>query len=147
MRGIVFGVGVSLLAAACDGDLNSAGAPGPTTSQNVSIVATVGTRTAAGDSVTIHIANGGSDTAYVPRCGSAPLLLTQQFVNGVWTGGVQNFMCVAPTAPGPIQLVPGSSVDIVRVLQPGRYRMTVSVGSSNDLSNATIVVSNAVDAP
>jgi hypothetical protein len=146
MRRIVLGVGVSLLAAACDGDLNS-GAPLPATSQNISIVATVGARTADGDSVTIHIVNGGSDTAYVPRCGGAPLLLTQQFVNGVWAGGVQNFMCVAPTAPGPIQLLPGSSVDIIRVLQAGRYRMTVSVGSSADLSNATIAVSNAVDAP
>ena len=55
----VFGIGVALLATACDGDLNSVPAP---PSQNVSIVATVGTRTAVGDSVTLHIANSGPDS-------------------------------------------------------------------------------------
>jgi hypothetical protein len=157
MRGLVFCVGFSLLAVACDGDLvaatanmpdNSvAGMTAPASSHNVSITASLGGRSSIGDSVTIRIHNDGPQTAYLPRCGSGPLLLVQTFMNGVWTGGVQNFMCLAPSAPGPVQLLPGASIDEVRVFQAGRYRITASVATTSDLSNSVTTVSNAIDAP
>ena len=157
MRSLVFCVGVGLLAVACDGERttavahvpesSAAGLQVPASSHNVSITASVGGRSAIGDSVTIHIHNDGPDAAYIPRCGSGPLLLVQTFMNGIWTGGVQNFMCVAPSAPGPVQLLPGASVDVVRVFQAGRYRITASVATASDLSNSVTAISNAFDAP
>jgi hypothetical protein len=114
---------------------------------NVSITASLGGHSALGDSVTIHIHNDGPDAAYIPRCGSGPLLLVQTFMNGQWTGGVQNFMCLAPSAPGPVQLAAGASVDEVRVFQAGRYRITASVATKIDLSNSVTTTSNAIDVP
>ena len=157
-RSLVLCVGFGLLAAACDGsvataaapqtpDNNVAGMPGPANGHNVSITASLGGRGPVGDSVTVHIHNDGPDTAYLPRCGSGPLLLVQQFMNGGWTGGVQNFMCLAPSAPGPVQLAPGASIDEIRVFQAGRYRITASVATTSDLSNSVIAISNAFDAP
>jgi hypothetical protein len=107
----------------------------------------VGGRDALGDSVALHFVNTGSAPAYLPRCGSEPLMLTQQFVNGVWTGGVQNFMCVAPAAPGPVQLDPGASLVLIRILKPGRYRMTATTTNLADLSNPVPLVSNTFDTP
>ena len=75
------------------------------------------------------------------------LLLTQQFVGGQWTGGVQNFMCIVPPEPGPIMVPPGGSVDVVRIFQPGRYRVSVSVSSNFSLSDPTTALSAAFDAP
>jgi hypothetical protein len=158
MRSLLFCVGVGFAAAACSGSVNStaalqtpdssdAGLQAPTRSHNVSITASVVGRVSLGDSVAIRIHNDGRDTAYLPRCGSGPLILVQQFMNGVWTGGVQNFMCVAPSAPGPVQLAPGANIDIARVFQAGRYRITASVATASDLSNASTAVSNAFDAP
>ena len=158
MRSVAFCVAVGAFALACDtGSVvasdahvpNNAvlGMQGPASSHNVSISATLGGRSPLGDSVTIHIHNDGPDTAYLPRCGAGPLILAQQFMNGVWNGGVQNFMCVAPTATGPVQLFPGGSIDQVRVFQAGRFRITVSVATTSDLSNSVPAVSNAFDAP
>jgi len=136
----------------CSRDLPSSGSPRLdasllTTSHDVSITATVGRRGALGDTVTFRIANGGSAVAYMPRCGSLPLLLVQQFKDGVWTGGVQNFMCLAPAAPGPVSLGPGESIDVLRIFESGQYRMTMPVASDVALTNATQAVSNAFDAP
>ncbi len=112
------------------------------------MVATVRSRTSIGDSVTIQITNVGTRLEFFSRCGSAPLLLVQQFVDNVWTGGVQNFMCVAPTAPGPVPLAPGESITLVRVLSvQGRFRFVTPVGEAEDLSDATQTASNGVDIP
>ena len=114
----------------------------------VAITATVTNRGSFGDSVVIHIANAGPGPAYLPRCGSGPLLLAQQFTNGTWTGGVQNFMCLTPSAPGPIALTAGASLDIVRVMDvSGRYRFIVSVAEDTALSTAVTATSNAFDIP
>lgn len=145
MRSIVVLVGVAVLALGCSSDLTS-GTPGPVVSHDVSITAQLGGQDASGDSVTIHIANGGTATAYLPRCGTQPLLLTQQFVNGAWTGGVQNFMCVTSDA-GPVTVPPGGAVDVVRILQTGRYRMLVGVASKSDLSDRETALSEAFDTP
>jgi hypothetical protein len=149
-------VGVGLLAVACDGSLTAAAAHAPDTnsagleavsSHNVSITASLGGHGPLGDSVFVHIHNDGPGTAYLPRCGSEPLILVQTFMNGTWSGGVQNFMCLAPSAPGPVTLSPGTSIDVIRVFQPGRYRITASVATASDLSDSANTVSNAFDAP
>src|SRR5215831_19046492 len=157
MRSLVFCVGFGFFAAACSASAATAadlqapdsalGAQAPARGHNVSITVSVHGRGPLGDSVTVHIHNDGPDIGYLPRCGSGPLILVQHFVNGVWTGGVQNFMCLAPSAPGPVQIVPGASVDEIRVFEPGRYRITASVATRSDLSNSVTAVSNAFDAP
>lgn len=145
MRSPVVLVGVGVLALGCGSDLTS-GTPGPVISHDVSITARLGGHSATGDSVTIHIANSGTATAYLPRCGTQPLLLTQQFANGVWTGGVQNFLCIASEA-GPVTIPAGSAVDVIRILQQGRYRMMVGVASKSDLSDRETARSEAFDTP
>jgi hypothetical protein len=158
MRSIVFCVGFGLVVAACDTTVvagTSAHVPenavtglqAPASGHNVSITASLGGRGPLGDTVAIHIHNDGAETAFIPRCGTGPLILVQQFMNGAWFGGVQNFMCVAPSASGPVQLLGGASIDLVRVFQAGRYRITASVATTTDLSNSMTAVSNQFDAP
>ena len=142
MRRMMFSLGIALLTAACNGNLTGTSThvlDNPATdtqasvsAHNVSITASLGGHGPLGDSVTIHIHNDGPDTAYIPRCGSGPLLLVQTFMNGQWTGGVQNFMCLAPSAPGPVQLAPGASLDEVRV-----YRRALSAGEVKVLAAGT----------
>jgi hypothetical protein len=134
-----------LLTAACSGSVTTAGGPNGS-AHGIEMVAGVQGHTSAGDSVTIRITNVGSRTEFLSRCGAEPLLLMQQFVNSVWTGGVQNFMCVAPAAPGPVRLAPGETITVVRILSiAGRYRFTTPVGEMEDLSDATQTSSNAFD--
>jgi len=134
-----------VLTTACSGNTATAGGPDGST-DGITIVASVVSHTSAGDSVTIRISNVGSRTEFFSRCGAEPLVLMQQFVNGVWTGGVQNFMCVAPAAPGPVRLAPGASLTVSRVLSvAGRYRFITSVGAMEDLSDAAQAASNAFD--
>ena len=136
---------ILLLTAACSRDI---GAPGDFTARGIEMVATVQSHTSAGDSVTIRISNAGAQTEFFSRCGDGPLLLLQTFIDGQWTGGVQNFMCIAPSAPGPVRLAPGESVTIVRVFDvAGRYRFTTPAGEREDLSDATLAASNAFDIP
>ncbi len=146
MRSMLLAAGLALSAAACSGDLTS-GIPGDVVSHDVAITARLGGRGPDGDTVTIHIANGGTGNAYLPQCGTQPLLLTQQFVNGQWIGGVQNFMCVMSMEPGPVIVPPGGSVEVVRIFQPGRYRVSVAVASNFNLSDATSALSDAFDTP
>jgi len=132
--------------AACSATI-TAGAPDGST-HGISMVASVRSRTSIGDSVAIQITNVGARIEFFSRCGSVPLLLVQQLVDNVWTGGVQNFLCVAPTAPGPVRLAPGESINLVRVLSlPGRFRFITPVGEMEDLSDATQTASNAFDIP
>jgi hypothetical protein len=134
-----------LLTAACSGSVATAGGPNGS-AHGLDMVATVQAHTTVGDSVTIRITNVGSRTEFLSRCGPEPLLLMQQFVNNVWTGGVQNFMCLAPAAPGPVRLAPGETITVVRVLSvAGRYRFTTPAGEMEDLSDATQTASNAFD--
>lgn len=158
MRSIAFCVSLGLVVAACDTTVVSSttthvpenvvtGLQAPASGHNVSITASLGGRGPLGDTVTIHIHNDGPGTAFIPRCGTGPLVLVQQFTNGAWFGGVQNFMCLVPTAPGPVQLLGGASIDLVRVFQAGRYRITASVATTTDLSDSMTAVSNQFDAP
>jgi hypothetical protein len=146
MRSVLLVAGLALSAAACGSDLTS-GMPGPVTGHDVAITTRLGGRGSFGDTVTIHIANGGMGAAYFPQCGNQPLLLTQQFVNGQWTGGVQNFMCLSSVVPGPVILPPGGSVDIVRTFPTGRYRVSASVATDFDLLNRMTALSAAFDTP
>jgi hypothetical protein len=135
-----------ILVASCSANVTAGGPDGST--HSISMVASVRSRTSIGDSVTIQITNVGTRLEFFSRCGAAPLLLVQQLVDNVWTGGVQNFACVAPTAPGPVRLAPGESISMVRVLsQSGRFRYVTPVGELEDLSDATQTASNAFDVP
>jgi hypothetical protein len=141
-NGLVFGL--LFAAAGCSAATDTVGS----ISHQVEVVATVTRRSANGDSVTIQIRNTGTQAAFVSRCGAGPLLLMQQFVNGEWIGGVQNFACPVPAAPGPIRLEAGESISQTRVFDiAGRYRFRTPVGSSEDLSDATQAVSNPFDVP
>lgn len=114
----------------------------------VRFTATVGGTGADGDSVFVDVANASGTPIFLPRCGAQPLILTQEFSNGVWLGGVQNFACVAPTAPGPISLAPGEHVTTLRIFAaPGRFRFIVSVATAKDPSDGAPMTSNAVDVP
>ena len=44
--------------------------------------AKLGGQSAAGDSVFLDVTNNGTATEYFARCGTEPLVLVQQFVNG-----------------------------------------------------------------
>ena len=114
-NGLVFGL--LFAAAGCSSATEAVG------SHDVEVVATVTRRTANEDSVTIQIRNVGTQPAFVSRCGAGPLLLMQRSVNGEWVGGVQNFACPVPAAPGPIRLEAGESISQTRVFDiAGRYR-------------------------
>jgi hypothetical protein len=145
MRSAVLSAGFALAALGC-ADLTS-GTTNGVGSHDVTITASVRGHNQIGDSVTFHIANAGTDAAYISRCGSEPLLLAQQFVDGAWTGGVENFMCMAPSEPGPVVVPAGGSIDIIRFFQQGQYRMIVAVAGKLDLSDATQALSNVFDAP
>ena len=141
--GVVAGCAITsaLACSAAGTEADVAGVP----ADSVHLTATVVQRSAAGDSVVIRFSNDGSTTAFLSRCGSQPLLLLQQFVNGEWTGGVQNFECPVPAENGPIRLAPGATIESARVLGPGRYRFITVVGRSEDLDDAVRAFSNAVD--
>ena len=65
-----------------------------------------------------------------------------------YLGGVQNFACPAPSAPGPVTLRPAESITVERAFSDaGRYRVRVPVGTTQDLSDATPAVSNAFNVP
>jgi hypothetical protein len=136
-----------LASAACSATLTT-GEPDGVPANGVELVATVQSRASSGDSVTIRFTNTGTRTAFMSRCGDGPLILVQTFVGGQWTGGVQNFACVTPGAPGPVRLEPGESLVAARILsEPGRYRFRTPVGNLEDLSDVTQAASNAVDIP
>lgn len=122
----------------------------PTTSgpfPNV-VVNAVGVRVAGRDSVTITITNGGDRDVFLSRCGQGPRLLTQQHIGELWVGGLQNFMCPVPAAPGPVRLAPGERIELARVFDvTGRYRVLVTVGTNDGLADAASVFSNGFDVP
>ena len=129
-----------ILATACSS------ATDPTT-RNV-VVNAVGVRVADRDSVTITITNGSDGDVFLLRCGQGPRLLTQQHIGELWVGGVQNFMCPVPAAPGPVRLAPGKQIVLTRVFDvTGRYRVLVTVGTSDDLADAASAYSNGFDVP
>ena len=113
------------------------------TSHGVQIVAAVATHGAALDTVTARVTNTGARAVFVPRCGSGPLLLTQQLVNGTWTDG-DNPACPPSSAFSPIQLDPGFTLVAIRVLaQSGRFRFTTTVGETEDFRNSARTTSNS----
>jgi hypothetical protein len=110
------------------------------------LTAKVGGRGASGDTVFVDVANLGTTSAFIERCGDDPLVLTQQFSNGVWTGGIENISCVASTEPGPVKVAPGAHLLVVRVFaSPGQFRFLARVAKLPDLSDAAPVTSNSVD--
>ncbi len=149
MRSIALPLVLSLVLAssACSATLMTGDADG-IPANGVELVATVQSRASSGDSVTIRFTNTGTRTAFMSRCGAGPLILVQTFVGGEWTGGVQNFACVTPAAPGPVRLEPGESLVVATILsEPGRHRFRTPVGNLEDLSDVTQAASNAVDIP
>lgn len=113
------------------------------TTHGVQIVAAVATHHGAVDSVVARVTNSSARAAFVPRCGSEPLLLTQQLVNGTWMDG-DNPACPAHSALGPIQLDPGFTLVTVKVLaQSGRFRFVTTVGETEDFSNSARTTSNS----
>jgi len=133
-----------ILATACSSAVDSTT---PSPSPNV-VVNAIGVRVAGRDSVTITITNGGDSEVFLLRCGQGPRLLTQQHIGELWVGGVQNFMCPVPAAPGQVRLAPGEQIVLTRVYDiTGRYRVLVTVGTSDDLGDAASVYSNGFDVP
>jgi hypothetical protein len=112
-------------------------------SSGVQIIAAVTSHSAALDTVTTHVTNTSARAVFIPRCGSAPLLSTQQFVNGAWSDA-DSPTCPASSALSPIQLDPGLTLVAVSVLtQAGRFRFATTVGESEDFSNSARATSNS----
>ena len=112
------------------------------------LTAKVSGHSADGDSVVVDVANLGTTALFLDRCGDDPMLLIQQFVNGVWTGGIESISCVTSTEPGPVKLAAGAHLSVVRVLStPGRFRFLARVATLPDLSDIAPVTSNAFDIP
>jgi len=112
-------------------------------SSGVQIIAAVSSHSAALDTVTTRVTNTSAHAVFIPRCGSAPLLSTQQFVNGAWSDA-DNPTCPATSALSPIQLDPGLTLVAVSVLtQAGRFRFVTTVGESEDFSNSARATSNS----
>jgi len=132
-----------ILATACSSALEP-GTPSPFPDV---VVNAVGVRVAGHDTVTITITNGRDGDVFLSRCGPGPRLLTQQQIGELWVGGVQNFLCVTG-APGPVRLAPGEQIVLTRVFSvTGRYRVLVTVGTKDDLTDAATVYSNGFDVP
>jgi hypothetical protein len=135
-------------AGACTGDISTLLGTDPVPAHSVSMTATNVATVANGDSIVIQFTNTGAATAFVSRCGSGPLLLEQQVIDGGWAGGVQNFMCTTPSAPGPIELAPGATLTVTRTFSAaGRYRMIAAIGATQTMDDASTAFSNPFDVP
>jgi len=112
-------------------------------SGSVQIVATVTAHASTLDSVTARVTNTAAHTVFIPRCGSGPLLLAQQFVSGTWIDA-PNAACPAESALSPIQLDPGLTLVTVKVFtNAGRFRLVTTVAESEDFSSAARSASNS----
>jgi hypothetical protein len=120
--------------------------PGPTAQViSVTATATVGGQSAAGDTVFLDLTNTGATTAFFPRCGNEPLVLTQEFVNGVWVGGVQNFACVTSTSSA-FALAPGAHIRVLRLFSAsGQFRFMTNCATVPDLKDTSPCFSNPFD--
>ena len=109
----------------------------------VQIVAAVATRGSLLDTVTARVTNTGERTVFIPRCGTDPLLETQQLVNGSWIDSA-NPACPPGDGLNPIALDPGLTLVAVRVVaEAGRFRFITTVGKSEDFGESTRAVSNS----
>ena len=132
-----------ILATACSSALDPA-TPSPFPDV---VVNAAGVGVAGHDTVTITITNGRDGDVFLLPCGPQPRLLTQQFIGELWVGGVQNFLCTT-AKPGPIRLGPGERIVLARVFAAtGRYRVLVTVGTKDDLTDVATVYSNGFDVP
>jgi len=112
-------------------------------SSGVQIVAAVTAHGSTLDSVTARVTNTADRAVFIPRCGSGPLLLAQQFVSGNWIDA-PNAACPAESALDPIQLEPGLTLVTVKVFtSPGRFRLVTTVAESEDFSSGARSASNA----
>ena len=117
------------------------------TTHGVQIIAAVSSHHTVLDTVTARVTNTGARAVFIPRCGSGPLLLTQQFVNGGWTDAAIA-ACPAGDGLNPIELDPGLTLVTVKVFtEPGRFRLVTTVGESEDFSNSERSTSNSFALP
>lgn len=111
----------------------------------IELSAVAGGTSAFGDSVRITIRNSADAPRYMQRCGTEPLLLLAEFVDGAWTDPVQNFACVAPVLPLAIELAARDSLTVVRFISiPGSLRFVGYASASADLANEQRTRSNSV---
>jgi hypothetical protein len=117
------------------------------TTHGVQIIAAATSHHAAVDTVTARLTNTGDRAVFIPRCGTGPLLLSQQFVNGKWIDGT-NAACSAADALNPITLDPGLTLVTVQLFtEPGRFRFVTTVGETEDFSNSARSTSNSFALP
>jgi len=113
------------------------------------IAVTLARRSPQGDSLVMTVTNNSTHPVFFTRCGPGPTTFVEQFVNGAWTGAVQNFMCLqAPGETGPVQLAAGQSLSVSRVLsETGHYRFAVVGGDESDLADGHVLTSDEFDVP
>ena len=117
------------------------------TTHGVQIIAAVASHGTTLDTVTARVTNTGDRAVFVPRCGTGPLLLTQQFVNGKWID-VANAACPAGDALSPITLDPGLTLVAVKVFtESGRFRLVTTVAETEDFSSSARSTSNSFSLP
>jgi hypothetical protein len=138
---------VSLALSGCSVIITTGVFSGVSSARSVEIIARVSAHGESVDTVTARITNVSGRAVFVPRCGSVPLLLPQQFVNGAWVAG--NYpACSALDALAPIELDPGFTLVAVHVFgSSGRYRLVMTVGETEDFSTSSQSTSNSFAVP
>jgi hypothetical protein len=115
------------------------------TTHGVQIIAAVASRATTVDTVTARLTNTGDRAVFVPRCGSQPLLLAEELVNGAWTRASEA-ACPPADAAARIELDPGSTVIAVHVFAAsGRFRLVATVAKNEDFSDGSSVASNSFE--
>jgi hypothetical protein len=96
---------ISLALSGCSVIITTEIFSGVSTTHSVIIVADVTAHGSTLDTVTARLTNTSSHSVFIPRCGLAPLLLTQKFVNGAWSDD-ENAACDAADSLTPITVDP-----------------------------------------
>ena len=72
------------------------------------------------------VENRGSETAYLPRCGGAPLFEVERWENGRWVNA-RAALCITSLRMDPFSLAPGDALrGVEKIAAPGRYRLRLA---------------------
>jgi len=90
----------------------------------------------------VTIRNTARTTAYLRQCGPGPALSEQQFVNGQWVNVGPAISCTS--APGPLTLAPGDSLQSNWMFGTGEWRMVLGVATQASMSDEALDASASI---